>query len=400
MIKPDIPANEKERLRNLKGYKILDTIPEEDFDDITKVASQICQTPISLITLIDEERQWFKSHHGLAESETPKEYAFCAHAINEPDDMFIVHDSRLDKRFHDNPLVTGHPHVIFYTGIPLKSPEGFAIGTLCVLDNKPKVLSEEQLSSLKALSRQVVKLFESRKNKELLEESKKELELKNVELERFASVAAHDLKSPLHAISGLIKLIYHKHFDKVDEELKEIISYMDESTQKLIKLIAGILEHSKSEKWLTENKVKTDLNQFFEEIIALLDPGKNHTITYTQTKSPIVINKIALAQIFINLITNSIKYNDKENIVIKIGFSENDEFYNFYITDNGPGISLDSQARIFNLFDVEALKDRFGNRGNGIGLATVKKLIEGQYGSINVESELKKSTTFKFSIAK
>ena len=125
---PKIPDNEQQRLDALKEYSILDTLPEKEFDEITALASYICKTPISLISLIDDKRQWFKSKQGLSVNETAKEIAFCAHAINKPDEVFIIPDSRKDDRFHDNPLVTAAPFVIFYAGVPLKSENGLPLG--------------------------------------------------------------------------------------------------------------------------------------------------------------------------------------------------------------------------------------------------------------------------------
>lgn len=171
MQKPQIPKNEEARLAELFSYRILDTLPEEDYDNLTSLASSICETPISLVSLIDPERQWFKSHHGLDASETPRDLAFCAHAINRQNEVLVVPDSRKDDRFHDNPLVTGAPDVIFYAGVPLVSSNGFALGTLCVIDNKPKEISDSQIESLRILGKQVVNLMELRRSHFALKET-------------------------------------------------------------------------------------------------------------------------------------------------------------------------------------------------------------------------------------
>jgi PAS domain S-box-containing protein len=170
MRKPEIPKNELERLNELDSYHILGEMEQSDYDFLTKVASQICGTKISLISLITEDKQWFLSHHGLDARETPKEFAFCAHAINNPEEIFIIEDSRLDPRFHDNPLVIGPPNVIFYVGVSLISGNGYPLGTLCVIDDKPKQLNDEQIDSLKMLATQVMQVLELRKKKKELSE--------------------------------------------------------------------------------------------------------------------------------------------------------------------------------------------------------------------------------------
>jgi PAS domain S-box-containing protein len=152
----EIPLDEKRRLRNLQSYRVLDTAADQAFDDFTLLATHTCGTPISLVTLVDEKRQWFKSKVGIELSETPRETSFCAHAILEPGEPFIVPDAHKDPRFSQNPLVTGDPHIRFYAGIPLVSPEGFALGTMCVIDRIPRQLSPSQLDCLRAIARQVI----------------------------------------------------------------------------------------------------------------------------------------------------------------------------------------------------------------------------------------------------
>jgi GAF domain-containing protein len=150
-----IPENEAERLNTLRGYGILDTHPEDRFDDLTRLATLICGTPISLISLVDEDRQWFKSKTGLEVCQTPREEAFCAHAIMSPE-LLLVPDASQDPRFATNPLVLGELHVRFYAGAPLTAPNGHHLGALCVIDRVPRQLSREQLESLRILSRQVM----------------------------------------------------------------------------------------------------------------------------------------------------------------------------------------------------------------------------------------------------
>jgi PAS domain S-box-containing protein len=169
--------NESKRLESLLSLNILDTLAEEDFDNITFLASQICRTPIALISLVDSSRQWFKAKKGLEVSETDRAVAFCSHAILQRD-VFVVNDSSKDERFFDNPLVTGYPNVQFYAGAPLLSPDGFPLGTVCVIDHVARELTPAQMESLKALSRNVTRLIELKLNIEALEKTKQELILK------------------------------------------------------------------------------------------------------------------------------------------------------------------------------------------------------------------------------
>lgn len=164
------PTNEEARLVALDKYAILDTDPEQSFDDLTLLASYICKTPIAMISLVDEDRQWFKSRVGLDAAETSRDIAFCSTAILQPD-VFVVPDALADDRFRDNPLVVSDPHIRFYAGAPLINEDGYALGTLCVVDRAPRELAPDQQDALKALSRLVLAQLEFRRNLILLKEA-------------------------------------------------------------------------------------------------------------------------------------------------------------------------------------------------------------------------------------
>ena len=161
-MKAALPENETERLEALREYRILDTGAEQAYDDITTLAAYLCEVPIALISLVDESRQWFKSKLGLNRQETPRDVAFCAHAILQSEPL-IVRDALKDTRFADSALVTRAPNIRFYAGFPLASPEGYTLGTLCAIDRKPRRISAEQKTAMQALARQVMALLELRR---------------------------------------------------------------------------------------------------------------------------------------------------------------------------------------------------------------------------------------------
>lgn len=401
MEKPSIPANDSKRIDVLKSYSILDTLPEHEYDEITFLASYICNTPISLISLIDDHRQWFKSHHGLDATETHRDIAFCAHAINDNDQVFIVNDARNDARFHDNPLVTGDPHVIFYAGMPVVSSDGYALGTLCVIDHEPRQLSESQIRALRALSVQLSQLFTLRKTSLQLEAKLVELENQNKVLEKFAAVAAHDLKSPLCSIIMMAELFEQQYAGGIDADGIELLKMIGTSTGKMNEMIDGILSYSRKVGLLSAEKQSFSVNKIIADLIPLV-VGENEVefLVYPSEDILVFTNKIALEQIFLNLFVNAIKYNDKVKTVIQIQIEDLKDTLKFNVVDNGPGIPAKDSEKIFEIFETTGRLDKFGESGHGIGLATVLTLVKGLGGEIRLISKEGEGANFEFTIKK
>lgn len=399
MIAPATPKNEKKRIKALKEYNLLDTLPESDLDGITKLVSTICDVPISLITLLDTDRNFIKSKHGIDDVESPRKISFCGHAILDDSSIFTVKDARKDSRFEDNPIVTER-NVVFYAGVPLVNKAGYALGTLCVYDTKPRELNATQEEALLALGEQVLNLFEVRKQNKKLKTLQKKLKNKNSELKKFAGVVSHDMKMPLANMIVTSDILKAKYSNVIDDKGKEYLNYLKHSSFTLSDYITGLLAHYESDNVASRNSEVFDIHDLLEDIIDLLNINLDCEINFPEENIEIQCNRAALEQILLNLVGNSIKYNDKDKIVINITFKEKDDFYRFKISDNGIGIPEDKQKEVFKLFSTIGSVDRNGNKGNGIGLSTVKNLVNNLGGKISIKSKVGKSTVISFTVAK
>ena len=393
------PGNEDDRLVALQSYDLFDTGKERDFDAIASIASAICQSPISLITFIDDKRQWFKSHIGTDLNENTRELSFCTHTIASSDDITIVPDATVDKRFADNPVVT-EAKVTFYAGVPLINEDGFALGTLCVLDQKTHNLSDEQIDALKSLAKQVVDKIELRRKVKTLETTNQELLNSNVLIQKFASMAAHDIKNPLSSILLTSQALKKRHEQLQDDGCIRLVNMNISSTKSLLGLVDEMLAYSKAPSLLLAKKQRFDLNDVLQRVVELLSLPDNVNFLFPAKGHEIVVSLIAFEQIMLNLISNAIRYNDKEQGSISVRFSDDDEFYKFEIEDNGIGISPDYHEKIFaNNFTLK-ISDRYDQKGSGIGLSTVKDLVTALNGKIYLQSEVGKGTTFIFTLRK
>ncbi len=400
MIKPALPDNEPGRLEALASYHLMDTPPEKDFDDLAKVASQICQVPIALVTLMAGERHWFKAHHGTDILESPREISFCGHALLQIDRPLVVPDLTLDERFWDNPLVTGPTQVIFYAGVPLVNPEGFAIGTLCVIDHKPNQLADSQLEALKALANQAMAMMELRRKVSQLEQHRRQLDSANRELSEISYVLSHDIRSPLNSISSLLEIIQEECGHQLDNNGKELLDMTLESAHNLHGLVKNTLEYFKTLKSLDRKKEAVHLPSLLPEVLSLLALPAWAEVRFSEELPSVTVCKFALTHILLNLVSNAVKYSDEEKCVVEIHFSEDDSHYILRVSDNGPGIPEAYTHKVFKLFQTLGREDRFGQKGTGLGLGLVKRMVEEIGGSIALSRPAGKGACFEIMIAK
>lgn len=390
-----IPDNEADRLQALLDYQVLDTPPEKCFDDLTQLASDICQMPIALVSLIDDKRQWFKSHHGVEATETPREYAFCAHAILD-DNIFEVIDSRQDERFSDNPLVTDPPHVIAYSGVPLKTPTGFNIGTLCVIDHEPKALNETQKAHLRILAREVVSQLELRKviddHRRVLDEQRELLQIineKNDELSQFSYRTSHDLRSPLVRMSQLAEVCMEDVESGDLDAVKENCGIIKKNCVKLNELISDIISLTRADlrKEATEEiDFEALVNGVFEDVGESAAEKSVRLESYINQKIGFYAEAVRLRQIFYNLISNSIKYCNMKNQerFVKVVVTDLSSGVCIKVSDNGLGIPEAFREKVFDMFerfhpDVES--------GSGLGTTIVKRHVTAMHGIIEMQTD-------------
>ncbi|MEQ8714488.1 MAG: GAF domain-containing sensor histidine kinase [Cyclobacteriaceae bacterium] len=399
MISPKWPPNERQRRKEVEKYGLLDSLPEQSYDQITELMAYICDVPISLVTLLDKDRNFLKSHHGVPFNESPRNISFCGHTILSDEEIVVVEDATKDERFSDNPLVTDYK-AIFYAGVSLINSNGYKLGTLCVYDHKPRSLNPDQQKALINMAKQVVIIMEKHYENKLLEQARDEMKIRNTDLERFAQIISHDLRSPLNNIVGLIDLIESADSSVLSDDTLEHLGLLKQSSVVMTSYIRGLLDYYKSENTLEDQISDIELYHFIKDVRSVVQNDRNSTIALKTELTVIRTIKAALQQILINLIVNALKYNSKPNQVVEIVISENVSYYQFSVEDNGDGIPSHLHKRIFELFKTGDQPDRDGHQGTGIGLATVKKLVNRMDGQIEVQSKVGLGSQFKFSIAK
>jgi len=389
--------NEKIRQSVLSDYRISKITSDQDYNELTRLAAIICHTPTAFISIIDKDQVWLKSKTGIDIKEVNRKNAFAQLTLDSDKDVFCINYSESPKVF-DEAQVHYHEHYKFYTGVPLTNSQGYIIGVLSVLDIEERQLKVFQIDGLKALGNQCMKLFEFAKQSKKFKVIQKKLKQKYQELEKFASVVSHDIKSPLANIISLTELLKVENQGKFDEETTQYLNYLNESSYSLRNYVDGILSFYRSEHILEKDYENVDLHNLLSGIAHLYDVANDVEIDYPETAMLHHVNKAALTQVFLNLVTNALKYNSKDKRKIQITFKQTENFYHFEVIDNGDGFPEEHTSKIFELFTTLDTNDRDGNPGSGIGLATVKKLINSMGGTIKVHSIPGEGSTFHFTI--
>ena len=363
-MKADLHSAEEYRLAALRSYGILDTPRESDFDEVVKVASAICETPISVVNLIDRGRQWFKAEVGLGVRETPLDSSICAHAILQPG-LFEVPDTTLDNRFCDNPLVLGDPHLRFYAGALLTTPEGFPLGTICVLDYKPRKLDEKQRAFLKLMANQVMKMIELRRTNAAEHAARLEAERLLIYNTMLMRESDHRLMNSLQLVQSILAL------QSRNATADETKTQLDLAGNRVL-AIATV--HRQLH--LTGAQEEIDVQTFLQRLCESLKhtaPAQIAAINVNAEPMMVRSDKASgLGLLVAELVTNSFKYayDVGQRGTVTVDFRQKPDGWRLEVSDQGRGLPAG--------FDLD--------RSQGFGMKVIKAFVQRLNATMTVES--------------
>ena len=401
-----IPLDEKDRLKSLDAYGVLDTLFEETFDELTRLASEICNTPIALVSLVAEDRQWFKSRHGLDAAETPRGLAFCGYTVLQ-DDLFIVPDASQDERFSDNPLVTHDPGIRFYAGAPIQGREGLRLGSLCVIDRVPRNLTDSQKSALRTLCRQVEAQLELRRlAKDFSEEKRKvmaqrdrlsDLQKKRAELMSFI---AHDLQNPLASILPNARYLHEQ--PELSKDSQEVVADILSAAATMEGRVLNLLDVSNAEDGRVPLRAESVSALELLTGVARESSGRadarGQTVQVVDVPSGLALHAdpMLLRRVVENLVANALKYAPANTQVTLEAQSMEDGSAELRVLDEGPGIPKDVREAVFQKhtrLERDLQRDRGVSRG--LGLTFCKMAVEAHGGRIWVDDRRPTGSVFR-----
>ena len=377
---------EKERIQSLKKYNILDTPPDGSFDRITKLAAELLNVPIAIVTLVDTDRIWFKSRYGLDVQQIGRDPGLCASAILS-DELYEVDDARTDPRTLANPLVASEFGLRFYAAVPLKVKDGHNLGTLCVIDKHPRQLTNTQKKTLQYLADILIDQLELRLA------ARTAIYQQNQVL----SIAAHDLKNPLTTLSVWAELAKDAKNDP--GQLEKMLDKIKDAGEKMNRLVNDLLESARKEAGKVQLRfAATDIAGVVEKVVAtnqVLANKKKIKLHFNPEMRPYVNgDEDRLTEIADNLVNNAIKYSPKEkNIFVTI--REENDLAILQVQDEGQGFTEEDKKQLFQRFVKLSAEPTGGESSTGLGLSIVKSLVDAHHGTIKLMSDGKnKGATF------
>lgn len=388
-----IPHDETQRLAALRSYRVLDTAPEAEFDDLTRLLARHFGVPTVLVSLIDESRQWFKSRFGLDIAETPREMAFCAHTILD-DRPLIVCDARCDPRFRDNPFVTGAPHIRFYAGAPLITSAGLRLGSLCLIDDKAwSEFSPSQEEDLVAFAVVVMERLEARRRRLSAAGEIAEPGVADTALEEAVAQLAHEFLTPLAEIVGHAEIIERQHgrdddlarFRHYARHIGDIGRYVCELAQRT--LDAASLRNGEiklQEDWLTVSDVAGDVEVVLTQCAERSDVAID--IAHSDLAVSLFADRLRLQQMLLNLLGNAIKFTPPGGRIELRARQTCNGGLDLTVSDNGPGMTSEETRRALQPY---ARIRRHGDAkidGFGLGLPMTRRLVELHGGNLLIDS--------------
>lgn len=386
-------SHETRRLNALLDYRVLDTPPEEAFDNITQLAAAIFRTPIVLVSLIDSERQWFKSRVGLDSTELPREAAFCDHAVRAGSTL-VVEDATRDDRFVHNPLVIGAPFIRFYCGVPLRSPEGLGLGTLCLIDRTARTISLEQRGALESLARQVETELELRRRLLALEEALEGTRAHQRAKELLASMVVHDLRSPLTSITLIAASL-----QSADPEFQGPLDDLAAEAARAKAMLTDVLDlclHGLGR--LRLRRATFDVHRLIREVVRGVDRraktrGQTIVVDLPTTPEQLDADPELIRRVLENLLNNAM-HHGPPNQPIKVASGRRPEGLRIEVRDFGAPIGAQGRQTVFQAFEIQPGPG--AQRPSGLGLSFCAMAVQAHGGTIGLEPSEEGGNCFFF----
>jgi two-component system, sensor histidine kinase len=392
-----IATNESQRLQALHRYSVLDTPSEAAFDRLTALAASLLNVPVAQVTLIDDDRQWFKASYGLPRGETPRVLSFCSHAILESE-VFEVGDATSDARFKKNALVTGEPFIRAYVGAPITTRDGFKLGTVCAIDTKPRIFTAEQRDALQHLAAMAADELELRRVGMELRDSLARLRKTEAQRDDLAHMIIHDLRSPLSCVKGYVDVLALTATAKLDDDERKCVMEAQAGATRLNQLITTLLDVSRlegGEMPLTVGPhdlcaIARDAGAQFASML------EKRSLTYDFPPSGVICqcDRDLIRRVLENLLANAVKFTKSDGtITLRVQYDAAN--VEISVRDDGEGIPALEQDRIFEKFG-QTSNGANHRHSSGLGLTFCKLAIERHGGMIAVKSQVGKGTIFLF----